>query len=283
MKIQYWGTAAAEGVPGIFCSCDVCKAARIKKGRHIRTRSQVLINDDLLVDFGPDTYAHTLKYDFDMSRLEHVIITHPHEDHFYPDELTNRLSAYSKAPDAPTLVVHGAEETLDSIRRISDAKPIYKGQDRILFDIMKEYETRDINGYMVTPLPARHGTKTPFNYLIEDGEKTLLILNDTGRPDASVYEYLISRRIVLDVISFDTTYGFENVLLKYGVADHHMGLIDNFAVREYMILNGIADKNTVCIANHFSHQGVDADYEKMCEHGENYGFTISYDGMVIEV
>ena len=67
MKIQYWGTAAAEGVPGIFCSCDTCKAARIKKGRCVRTRSQLLINDDLLVDFGPDTFAHTLKYDFDMS------------------------------------------------------------------------------------------------------------------------------------------------------------------------------------------------------------------------
>ena len=283
MKIQYWGTAAAEGVPGIFCSCETCKAARIKKGRCIRTRSQLLINDDLLVDFGPDTYAHSLKYDFDLARLEHVIITHPHEDHFYPDEITNRMPPYAKTPEAPTLVIHGAEETLDAIRAVSEGVKCYKDQDRVLFDIMKPYETREINGYMVTPLPARHGTKTPYNYLVEDGDKSLLILNDTGRPDAEVYEYLISRRIVLDLISFDTTYGFENILVKHGVADHHMGLIDNFAVREYMILNGIADKNTVCVANHFSHQGVDADYDRMCEHAENYGFLVSYDGMEIEI
>ena len=80
-KIQYWGTAAAEGVPGIFCNCETCRLAREEKGRKIRTRSQILINDDLLVDFGPDTYMHTLRYDFDLSRLPHVLITHPHEDH----------------------------------------------------------------------------------------------------------------------------------------------------------------------------------------------------------
>lgn len=283
MKIQYWGTAAAEGVPGIFCSCEVCKAARIKKGRCIRTRSQLLINDDLLVDFGPDTYAHTLEYDFDLSRLEHVVITHPHEDHFYPDEITNRMPAFSKAPDAPTLIIHGAEETLHAIRNYSRGIKHYKDQKRVLFDIMKPYETREVGGYMVTPLPARHGTESPFNYLIEDGEASLLILNDTGRPAPEFYEYLVSRKIILSAISFDTTYGFKNVLLEHGVADHHMGLLDNVAVREYMILNGIADKNTVCIANHFSHQGVDADYDKMCEHGEDYGFIISYDGMTVEV
>ena len=148
---------------------------------------------------------------------------------------------------------------------------------------MKEYETRKIGDYMVTPLPARHGTKTPFNYLIEDGETSFLVLNDTGRPASEVYEYLSSRNIVLDAISFDTTFGYENSLAKYGVSDHHMGLLDNVAVREYMILCGIADKNTVCIANHFSHQGVDADYDTMCERAEGYGFEVSYDGMTLEV
>ena len=283
MKIQYWGTAAAEGVPGIFCSCDVCKAARIKKGRCIRTRSQLLINDDLLIDFGPDTYSHTLKYDFDMSRLGHVLITHPHEDHFYPDELTNRLEAYAKNPDEPTLVIHGAEETLYDIRRVSNANLKYKKQTRVVFDIMKPYESRKIGDYIVTPLPAEHGTKTPYVYLIEQGRKSFLVLNDTGRPSYEVYEYLIKRGIVLSAISFDTTYGNENVLVKYGKADHHMGLLDNVAVKGFLDMNGVTDKHTVCIANHFSHQGVDADYDAMCEHAKRYGFIISYDGLEIEI
>ena len=29
MKIAYLGTSAAEGIPALFCHCDVCKYARI--------------------------------------------------------------------------------------------------------------------------------------------------------------------------------------------------------------------------------------------------------------
>ncbi len=28
MKLQYLGTAAAEGIPALFCNCPVCTAAR---------------------------------------------------------------------------------------------------------------------------------------------------------------------------------------------------------------------------------------------------------------
>ena len=283
MKIHYWGTAAAEGVPGIFCDCETCNLARQHKGRRIRTRSQILINDDLLIDFGPDTYMHSLAYDYNLSKLEHVLITHPHEDHLYPEELTNRLEPYACKIATDTIVFHGAEESLDAIRRVSETNKCYKNQSRIVFDIMKPYETRQIGNYMVTPLPAMHGTKTPFVYLIEEGDRSLLVLNDTGRLGYEVYDYLNKRGILLTAISFDTCYGYANVLEKYGVADHHMGLLDNYAIKCYLDMNGRSNKNTICIATHFSHQGVDADYEKMCEHAAEYGFIVSYDGMKLEI
>ena len=81
MKLTYLGTAAAEAVPAIFCNCDICNEARKLGGKNIRTRSQALINDDLLIDFGPDTYSNSLRFDYNMTNLAHVIITHPHEDH----------------------------------------------------------------------------------------------------------------------------------------------------------------------------------------------------------
>ena len=62
MKLQFLGTAAAEGIPGIFCQCAVCQEARRKGGRFIRTRSQALIDDRLLIDLNADTYLHTLRY-----------------------------------------------------------------------------------------------------------------------------------------------------------------------------------------------------------------------------
>ena len=283
MKIQYWGTAAAEGVPGIFCDCEVCRLAREHKGRKIRTRSQLLINDDLLVDFGPDTYSNSLKYDFNLTNLEHLIITHPHEDHLYTEELWHRLKGFACQIGTPSLSIHGSEDTLMQLCRVDVELKGFQNQKRVIYDVMQPYETRAIGRYFVTPLPAEHGTKTPFVYLIEEGSKSFLLLNDTGRPSYEVYDYLIKRGIVLDAISFDATYGYENVLKKYGKADHHMGLLDNVAVKGFLDMNGIADGHTVCVATHFSHQGIDADYDRMCEHARKYGFLISYDGMELEI
>ena len=45
MKINYLGTGAAERIPGIFCNCKLCKYAREKKGREIRTQTQLIIDD----------------------------------------------------------------------------------------------------------------------------------------------------------------------------------------------------------------------------------------------
>ena len=55
MKLKYYGTGAAEGIPAMFCSCDICEKSRAAAGRNIRTRSQAMVDDRLLMDFGPDT------------------------------------------------------------------------------------------------------------------------------------------------------------------------------------------------------------------------------------
>ena len=282
MKIQYWGTAAAEGVPGIFCNCETCRLARQHKGRKIRTRSQVLINNDLLIDFGPDTYTNSLRYDFNLTNLEHLLITHPHEDHLYSEELWHRLKGFACEIVAPSLSVHGSEDTLLKLCTVDQEVKGFQNQSRVLYDVMRPYETRQIGKYMVTALPAQHGTKQPFVYLIEEGSKSFLLLNDCGRPSCELYDYLIKRGIVLTAISFDTTYGNENVLKKYGAADHHMGLYDVVAVRGFLDMNGVTNDKTVCIVTHFSHQGIDADYDKMCDHAKKYGIIVSYDGLELE-
>ena len=283
MKIQYWGTAAAEGVPGIFCNCETCRLARQYKGRKIRTRSQLLINDDLLIDFGPDTFTNSVKYDFNLTNLEHLLITHPHSDHLYTEELWHRVKGYAREVGVPSLSIHGSEDTLMKLCEVDKDYKAFRNQSRVLYDVMKPYETRQIARYLVTPLPACHGTKMPFVYLIEEGNKSFLMLNDTGRPSYEVYEYLIKRGIVLNAVSFDTTFGSANALEKYGVADHHMGLMDVAAVKSFLDFNGVTNYYTVCVVTHFSHQGEDADYDKMCAHAEKFGFIVSYDGLEINI
>lgn len=87
MTIRYLGTAAAEGLPAVFCNCPACLNARRRGGRNVRTRSQVLVNDDFLIDFPMDTYLHALRFRLDLSAVRHVFITHSHMDHCYPQDL----------------------------------------------------------------------------------------------------------------------------------------------------------------------------------------------------
>ena len=51
MKLKYYGTAAAEGIPGLFCNCRVCQNALKKRGKEIKTRSQALLDGKILIDF----------------------------------------------------------------------------------------------------------------------------------------------------------------------------------------------------------------------------------------
>src|SRR5699024_2353371 len=80
MKIHFLGTAAAEGWPGLFCRCKYCDKARELGGKNIRTRSSVIIDDTLKVDFPPDTYHHILRDNIDLATVKHLLITHSHSD-----------------------------------------------------------------------------------------------------------------------------------------------------------------------------------------------------------
>ncbi|MFA5205011.1 MAG: hypothetical protein WC708_11475 [Lentisphaeria bacterium] len=54
MQIKILGSAAAEGIPALWCECETCGQAREKGGKDIRQRASYLIDDDTMVDFGPD-------------------------------------------------------------------------------------------------------------------------------------------------------------------------------------------------------------------------------------
>ena len=83
MKIQFLGTAAAEGVPAMFCNCPVCGGVRALGQAEFRTRTQVLIDGKLSVDFPPEAYFHSLKYGFNCADIRYLLVTHSHMDHFY--------------------------------------------------------------------------------------------------------------------------------------------------------------------------------------------------------
>lgn len=278
MKITYLGTAAAEGWPAMFCNCEYCKKAKELGGKNLRTRSQALINDDLLIDFPADTYHHALMNKLDLSAVKHCIVTHSHIDHFEPTDLTMRMEGcYAHQMTEPILNIYGNKAVLGRFKHFVLDTEEEPNPPAVALTELKAYETVQIDRYTVTPLPAYHApNETPFVYLVSDGEKTILYLHDTGIPFDEVFDWLEKNGVRADLISYDCTYA----ALPSGGG--HMGLDSVPTVRERLEKIGVCGDKTINILNHFSHNGI-LLHDELCEAAEKVGFSVAYDGMVIEL
>ncbi len=284
MKLTYLGTAAAEGWPALFCNCENCKEAARRGGKHIRTRSQAIIDDDFLLDLPPDTYHHKLMSGLDFSAVKYLFITHWHMDHFYPQELTVRGSYYSHNMVSPALEIYCAAETKELFDRVAwEANK--DTLDSLHFHLLTAFAPVQAGAYTITPLPANHMHEVPdshpFIYLIEKDGKRILYGHDTGIFLPEVWDYLknlAEKGRTLHLVSLDGTSGrFEN-----GEKNGHMGLPDNRKVKARLLKTGLCNSQTVFVLNHFSHNG-GILYDELVSETKNDGFLISYDGMSQEI
>lgn len=77
MKIKFLGTSAGWPLPRLGCDCHICTS---KEPKDKRTRTQILIDEEVLLDAGPDTYRHLLAENV-AHKLKAVLISHEHPDH----------------------------------------------------------------------------------------------------------------------------------------------------------------------------------------------------------
>lgn len=268
MKLTYFGTAAAEGFPAVFCRCPHCEEARRLGGKSIRTRSQAMIGEDLLIDFPADTYMHFLQNRVEGDRIRYLLITHPHSDHLCTSDLGMRFGAYAHEMREETLHILVPRAAADRIGR----PPL--GTD---VTVLSAFLPVTLGSYRVTPLPARHmGEDESFIYLIE-GDRTLLYAHDTGFFYPEVFAYLEEKRIRLDAISLDCTNG--------GTATpdegRHMGFANIGRVLERLAAFGCVTGDTVRIVNHFSHNVAPLQH-LLEEQAAPLGCLVAYDGCRVE-
>ncbi len=269
MKITYFGTAASSGFPSVFCNCPYCNAAIRLGGRNLRTRSQALINDDLLVDFPADTYTHFLQNRTEADKIQYLLITHPHHDHLYLADLDTRGGAYAQNMRVPVLRAFCSQKTADTFDHIPN---------NVELTVLRPFETASIGGYLVTPLPARHmSAGTAFIYIIQ-GDKTLLYANDTGYFYEEVFAYIEEKRIRFDMVSLDCTYADKVVSDKEG----HMGFDNIERLLDRLRAIGAVDAETVKYATHFSHK-FNPLQSVLEEKAERYGCLVAYDGCCVEL
>ncbi len=274
MNLKYLGTAAAEGYPGIFCNCNYCKTAWQLGGKNIRTRSQCILDDLLLIDFPADTYAHVLQHQIDLPNIHSILITHTHQDHLYLEDLGLRCNGFSHQING-TLTLYGNSSLSDKFNLFykQNAADTHLSETLACVELT-EFIPVVIENYIVTPLLANHDKNEKcYIYLIQKDGKTLLYGNDTGWFPQATWNYLIGKEI--DCLSLDCTH------MKYKEGSNHMGFPDIPPLLKQLETLNCMKKSTQIVLTHFSHNGHLLHHD-MEELSKPYGIQVAYDGLEIE-
>ena len=278
MKITFLGTAASEGIPAVWCNCPLCSKVRTLGGKDIRTRSQVMIDESILIDFPADTYMHALNNSLNLSNIEAVFFTHVHMDHCYPREFILHGGPFAHNMTRKSLTVYGNPTVISAFESDAYTKMHLDIRKSVPTRVLHAFERVTKSGYTVTTLPAKHTAgEECLLYAISDGQKSALILNDTGVLPVSTYEIAASLGLKFDLVSFDCTYGY----VKNGEG-RHMGALDANGEREKMRKCGLLKDSTKYVLTHFSHNGK-LSHDELCKKTEHLDFIVAYDGMVVEI
>ena len=263
MKITYYGTSASEAWPALFCDCRACELARKYGGKNIRSRSQALVDDSILLDFPPDTNYHA----------QVLGLTHSHHDHFFPYDICMRNKAYAEGLGEEKLLVCG-DEVIQ--RRLLEAAKICGDFGAyITFHLMQPFETIETaDGYTVTSLLADHNQpEKSLLYLIEKDGKALFYAHDTGIFPEETWKFIEGRKF--DYVSLDCT------ALSRDWRQGHMGFQAVDEVCERLRSMHCIDEHTILTLNHLAHFA-DFTHEKICGLENPKGYQVAYDGCFFE-
>jgi phosphoribosyl 1,2-cyclic phosphate phosphodiesterase len=280
MEILFLGTAAAEGIPAVFCRCETCRRAAQAGGRDIRTRCAFLVNGRLMLDISPDIMLHKLRYNLDLAAVDSLCVTHSHTDHLNVTDLTFRACpVYANIPDERPLKIYANKKSCEHIRDgllFEFAAPAHPS---LLINEIAPGSVVESGELRVTAFRAAHDPREDcLFFLVEEGEKSFLQLNDSAQPGGEFEEEL--RRVLggrtLNAVSMDCTHGRE------GGGRSHRGVEENIAVKKRLLDAALADGGTLFFANHFSHNGRSLHGE-IAEALAPHRIAPAWDGMLLSL
>ncbi len=279
MKIKVLGSAAAEAMPALWCECDTCKYAMQHGGKDLRRRTCYLLDDDTLVDFGPDIFWQASTFQVDLLAIRRIVLTHSHADHLSPVELLWRRKGFSVVSKKIKLFGNEAVKTriIETVKQKDEAEALEKiNAEYQLLEAGKVVNDEDLR---ILPLPANHAPEEkPLFYVFHRNQRSVLIANDTGFPGQEAWELLAKEKI--DAAILDCCGGAHPIHGKN--RNGHMGAEANIDFRNRMLEMGIIKQNTPVYANHFSHNAL-CTHQQLCDYFEPKGMKVAYDGMTIEI
>lgn len=309
MNVTFLGTAAAEGVPQLWCRCDYCQLARQRGGKNIRYRTATLINDDLLIDAGPDLSPAAARLGLDLAAVRALLVTHPHYDHLEPDSLQSR-GRYWGGTSLPPLTVYASRASLallgqgiefDALqiapRPIAPFQQfaIVTGGEAVADPRVPRaaaFPATPVRRYTVWTLAAAHAEPEDEAMLFairqiagpevaDAGESAaLLYATDTGSfPEATwaALDRLAAQGVRFGATVVDSTFGTARDLKD---PHPHMTIAQMVEVQRELARRGLLVENAQRLAIHFGHSLAPPHDELLALLAPD-GITPAYDGLTI--
>jgi phosphoribosyl 1,2-cyclic phosphate phosphodiesterase len=284
MILTFLGTSAANAYPEAFCSCDNCQRARVLGGRSLRKRCAALLNNDLLIDLGPDIMTASHQHARPLTAVRYCLQTHAHEDHLDYSHLMSRSPGFGVF-GAPRLHLYASRGTLNILeqRMQRDIAPdsLYDPQvgNRLNLEIhpIEALQTFSAGTYLVTALPANHDADIgALLYAIQSDGKSIFYGTDTGELPEETWRAFHSHKLRFDLVVLDHTYGPEQAS-----GDH----LCSQALIEYlgrMREEGLMSEGARLLATHIAHEG-NPPHPELEEYAARHGYEVAYDGLEVEV
>jgi len=283
MKITFLGTGAAPSCPLPFCMCEFCRVARERGGQNLRKRSSAIINDDLLIDMGPDIMPAASSYGKSIADVRYLLQTHSHSDHFDPQILTTRAPEYMGV-NTPMLQIHASTGTLEKmaemVRSEGYVKNFLDARDQLRMNLqvfpVKPLQSFKMGCYQVTAFPSDHDRSVEsLLWAITQADFTLFYGTDTDLIPEDTWKGFKEKKLKFNIVVLDHTYG------PGADGSGHLNAMRFLQQVQRMRAEALLGVDARVLATHISHEG-NLLHDELSQYAKKFGYEIAYDGLVVD-
>ena len=284
MKFTFLGTSSAFSYPEAFCYCENCRKARQAGGKSIRRRSAAIINDDLLIDLGPDIITASEFQHIPLTNVQHCLLTHPHADHLDVSHLIARNRSFG-AVDIKHLNLFGSDATLKRADQLFQQdipeNSLFDTQNlqnhNLSLHPVAAMETFQAGEYSVTAFPADHAPDfDAFLYAIEKDGRSIFYGTDTESIFEEDWQAFHSMKMKFDLVILDHTFGVHNA---------EFGHMNAQRVKEYtqrFRQEGLLKEAGQVYITHIGHNG-NPIHSELVKLAQVNGYQVAFDGLVLNI
>jgi phosphoribosyl 1,2-cyclic phosphate phosphodiesterase len=284
MELTFLGTAAANANPEPFCACDHCVRSRALGGPSLRKRSAALVNNDLLIDFGPDVLAASQQHPRPFTQVQWCLQTHAHGDHLDPSHFNAHSPGYDVvgAPRLHYYASAGSLRRLVYLRGHDDENgnlldPVVAERLNVLCHTVAAGDAFDVGPYRVYAFTANHDPAVePLLYAIQRDGRTIFYGTDTAALPETTWRDFHRHGLRFDLFILDHTYG------PAEPAPDHLSAREFIAHLARLREESLLAPGARMFATHIAHPG-NPPHPELVEFARPHGYEIAYDGLTVTI